>query len=302
MNLPNRVIYENLERFRSDGSIDCYKARLVVLENKQEYVLDYDETFALVSKMTTVHIVLALVASQFWPLHQMDVKNTFLHGDLMDKRYNKSLDISLAPQSMWLNSNSGVQIDELRFIFVDLDKSKLLRYTAGGDEQNVEPLTPEPINPIMEPEADTVEGPPSSSPQHLCAPTSPIQLKTVLFNHQFASSPQNSEHTEIISPPSSSHTVPLYLDEEITSESQKEPLYLEYEHPVTNAISLELVYACLRDLQQDHENFKAEVLQKLEAIFSLLQKMQNFFMRQRGERRKEEKSIFSAIPLAACTM
>ncbi|RDX63973.1 hypothetical protein CR513_57530, partial [Mucuna pruriens] len=48
----------------SDGSIDHYKTRLVVLENKQEYGLNYDETFALVAMMTIVHTVLALAASQ----------------------------------------------------------------------------------------------------------------------------------------------------------------------------------------------------------------------------------------------
>ncbi|RDX63920.1 hypothetical protein CR513_57589, partial [Mucuna pruriens] len=47
-----------------DGFIDRYKARLVVLGNKKECGLDYDETFALVAKMTTVHTILALAASQ----------------------------------------------------------------------------------------------------------------------------------------------------------------------------------------------------------------------------------------------
>ena len=75
-------------KLRSDGSLDRYKARLVVLGNKQEYGLDYDETFAPVAKMTTVRTILALAASQSWPLHQMDVKNAFLH-DLKEEVYMK---------------------------------------------------------------------------------------------------------------------------------------------------------------------------------------------------------------------
>ncbi|RDX67707.1 hypothetical protein CR513_53379, partial [Mucuna pruriens] len=46
---------------------------------------NYDETFVLVAKMTTMRTILTLAASQSWPLHQTDVKNAFLHGDLKEE-------------------------------------------------------------------------------------------------------------------------------------------------------------------------------------------------------------------------
>jgi hypothetical protein len=69
--------------------LDRYKAYLVALGYKQEYGVDYEETFAPVAKMTTVRTILAIAASQSWPLHQMDVKNVFLHGDLQEEIYMK---------------------------------------------------------------------------------------------------------------------------------------------------------------------------------------------------------------------
>ena len=69
--------------------MDRYKARLVALGNKQEYGVDYEETFAPVAKITIVRPILAIVASRSWQLHQMDVKNVFLHGDLQEEIYMK---------------------------------------------------------------------------------------------------------------------------------------------------------------------------------------------------------------------
>jgi len=74
-------------KLRSDGTLDRYKARLVALGNQQEYGVDYEETFAPIAKMTIVRTILSIAASQGWPLHQMDVKNAFLHGDLKEDIY-----------------------------------------------------------------------------------------------------------------------------------------------------------------------------------------------------------------------
>lgn len=85
-------------KLRSDGSLERYKARFVALGNHQEYGIDYDETFALVAKITTVRLLLALAASKSWQLRQMDVKNAFLHVDLKEDIYMK------LPSSMPISS------------------------------------------------------------------------------------------------------------------------------------------------------------------------------------------------------
>lgn len=74
-------------KLNSDGTLNRYKARLVALGNKQEYGVDFDETFAPVAKMTSIRTILAIAASNGWSLTQMDVKNAFLHGDLAEDIY-----------------------------------------------------------------------------------------------------------------------------------------------------------------------------------------------------------------------
>ena len=53
----------SLLKTRFDGSIECYKARLVANSFTQEYEIDYKETFVLVACISSVHALLAVAAA-----------------------------------------------------------------------------------------------------------------------------------------------------------------------------------------------------------------------------------------------
>nr|GFA43753.1 hypothetical protein [Tanacetum cinerariifolium] len=62
-------------------------ARLVANGSTQLEGIDVDETFSLVVKPGTIQNVFSLAISRHWPIHQLDVKNAFLHDDLSETVY-----------------------------------------------------------------------------------------------------------------------------------------------------------------------------------------------------------------------
>ncbi|RVW64787.1 Retrovirus-related Pol polyprotein from transposon RE1 [Vitis vinifera] len=60
-----------------------------------------EETFALVAKLNSIRVLLLVVVNLDWNLHQLDVKNAFLNGELEEEVYMK------IPPSMETPENSG---------------------------------------------------------------------------------------------------------------------------------------------------------------------------------------------------
>lgn len=74
-------------KFNPNGSVARLKARLVAKGYAQIYGEDYSDTFFPVVQLTSVRLFISMAATHNWPLHQLDIKNAFLHGDLQEEVY-----------------------------------------------------------------------------------------------------------------------------------------------------------------------------------------------------------------------
>jgi hypothetical protein len=64
-----------------------YKVRLVARGFTQQEGMDYLETFSSVVKLATVRLILTIVVTRGWFIHQLDVHNAFFNGILQEEVY-----------------------------------------------------------------------------------------------------------------------------------------------------------------------------------------------------------------------
>lgn len=90
-------------KYKENGKIERYKARVVAKGYTQQESLDYHNTFSTVAKMVIVRTIISMATSRGWNLFQMDVNNTFLQGDLYGEVY---MDL---PQGFWKQGEHKVR-------------------------------------------------------------------------------------------------------------------------------------------------------------------------------------------------
>jgi len=83
--IPCKWVYKIKQN--PDGSVDRYKARLVIKGCSQRKGVDYGETFSPVVRASSIRAVLSVAASQNMVLAQFDVSTAFLYGSLEEEIY-----------------------------------------------------------------------------------------------------------------------------------------------------------------------------------------------------------------------
>jgi hypothetical protein len=85
--IGNKWVFK--KKLNAEGKVEKYKARLVAKGYSQVEGIDFGEIFSLVSKLTSIRFMLSVVVAFDFEVEQMDVKTTFLHGDLEEEIYMK---------------------------------------------------------------------------------------------------------------------------------------------------------------------------------------------------------------------
>ena len=70
-----------------DGTVDKFKVRLVAQGFRKKHGVDHFDTYTPVARIITIRLFVAIASSNNLVMHQMDVKKTFLYGNLEEEIY-----------------------------------------------------------------------------------------------------------------------------------------------------------------------------------------------------------------------
>lgn len=74
-------------KYNAPGSLDKYKARLVVKGFTQKIDADFNSTFSPIVKMVTVRVLFSIASARSWTLYQLNVSNAYFQGNLDEEVY-----------------------------------------------------------------------------------------------------------------------------------------------------------------------------------------------------------------------
>jgi hypothetical protein len=109
------------KKFNAEGKMEKYKARLIAKGYSQVEGIDFGEIFSHVSKLTFIIFVLFFFVAFDLEVEQMDVKTTFLHGDLEEE-------ICLKQPEVFVVKGKKELFCKLKKSLYDLKQSPRMRY------------------------------------------------------------------------------------------------------------------------------------------------------------------------------
>ena len=104
-----------------EGKVEKIKSRLVAKCYSQAPGIDFGDIFSPVAKVTSIRLLLFVVVAFDFEVEQMDLKTTFLHGDLEEEIYMKK------PQGFMVKGNKEL-VCRLKKSFYGLNQSPRMGY------------------------------------------------------------------------------------------------------------------------------------------------------------------------------
>ncbi|GJZ38794.1 zinc finger, CCHC-type containing protein [Tanacetum coccineum] len=90
-------------KLKVDGTIEKVKARQVIQGFRQKSGIYYFYTYAPVARISTIRLVITLASIHNWIIHHMDVKTTFLHGELDEEFFQVDLTKEFLSSRFFMN-------------------------------------------------------------------------------------------------------------------------------------------------------------------------------------------------------